>query len=184
MEPINIRYIPKSKLNKDCSICHQKKGYCNLCDKAECPNRIHVTCAQQNKCLQEVTSKKDKSIAFRAYCMNHKPKDAKRLSIGFVRQMVDKKVQKEMNEKRVQSSNMNANWLLNGPIHEKQQLESIKENANGFEKMGENADKNRKQHTVNNNTTRIQSKKPMAQKNEEPSKLQGLFRIQQLLLRF
>lgn len=112
MEPINISRISKSKRNKECSFCTQKKGFCGLCSKHNCPNRIHITCAQQNKCLQEVKNDSDDSLKFRAYCLEHKPKDLKRLSLGFVRKMVNRKNKKEKELKNAQSSHMNANWLM------------------------------------------------------------------------
>lgn len=101
MEPINISNISKSKQNKKCSFCTHEKGFCGYCSKHDCPNRIHITCAQQNKCLEEVTNVTDNSLKFRAYCMDHKPKNSKRLSFGFVRKIVDKKKTKNKRRKSV-----------------------------------------------------------------------------------
>lgn len=180
MEPINISYISKTKRNKECSFCAQKKGFCGLCANSSCSNRIHVTCAQQNKCLQEVTNKSDNSLKFRAYCLVHKPKDSKRLSIGFVRKMVERKEKKEKDEKRAQSSSMNASWLMTNTIRDENALKSIKENADPHAKVlcikAKPANRDHKQQK-NSNSTFIIPKKPLSQPNSKPLASKGTIQI-------
>lgn len=165
MEPVDISHISKSKQNKKCSFCTQKKGFCERCSKRDCSNRIHITCAQQSKCLQEISNKQDDSLKFRAYCYEHKPKDSKRLSVGFVRKMVDKKGKKEKDEKRAQSSNLNADWLMTTTARP---LELHQEKSSS-DKMS-NAHKEKKQQTISNGTSMAAPEKPLSQMNKNTSK--------------
>lgn len=128
MEPVNIRRIPASNQNQKCSFCTQKNGTCGNCSKGGCKNRVHITCAQQKNCLEEVTNISDKSLKFRAYCLPHKPKNPKRLSFGFVREIVKRKGKKELERKRAQSSNVNSRWLMNAAFDKQYALEPIMEN--------------------------------------------------------
>lgn len=128
MEPVNIRGVPVSNRNQKCSFCTRKDGVCGNCSKDDCTNHVHITCAQRQNCLEEVTSVPNKSLKFRAYCLAHKPKNSKRLSFGFVREIVDRKGQKGAEKERAQSSNLNARWLLNAAFDKQNALAPIKEN--------------------------------------------------------
>ena len=114
MEPIEISKISQSKWNQVCSFCSKNVGCCPLCSKSKCPNRIHITCAQNNGCLKEVTNKKDDSIKFRAYCNEHKPVDSKRrLSGKFVQGLLIKKGNQELKQQKLKSLAANAAWIVN-----------------------------------------------------------------------
>lgn len=101
-------------------------GFCSLCSKSNCSKRIHVTCAQRNKCTIEVIKEEDKSIDFRAYCSKHKPEKSKRrVSSKFIRNVVAKKGTKALKSKYARSANLNANWILskqeNAPLNNEKQ---------------------------------------------------------------
>lgn len=109
MEPVNISKISITKRGQTCSYCRESKGYCCLCSKSKCKNRIHITCAQKANGLKEIV-KQDNSIAFRAYCADHKPVN-RRLSSGSVRAMA-KKMKSRDKKKKELGSKMNANWIM------------------------------------------------------------------------
>lgn len=158
MEPVNISQVSKSKRNKMCSFCAQKKGFCGYCSKHKCTNRIHITCAQQNKCLEEVENKTDNSLKFYAFCMEHKPKNSKRLSIGFSTKMVEKKEKEKM---RAQSSNQNAHWLVNTVFYDKQ---------NALKTIKENTDHSKEKPSKKNVQIQKQIKQPLPQTNTTTAK--------------
>lgn len=85
MEPVNISKIPVTNRNKKCVFCSETYGICCKCTQPNCDKWLHVTCGQKGNCLKEVTAKKNK-IAFRAFCIEHKPVDeaSRRLSSAFV----------------------------------------------------------------------------------------------------
>lgn len=119
MEPVNLSAVSQSKQNKTCDYCLKAVGFCSLCSKSKCEKRIHVTCAQRNKCTIEITKEKDNSIDFRAYCANHKPsKSKRRVSSKFVRSVVVKKGQKAFKKKYSRSANQNADWILKNQTKE------------------------------------------------------------------
>lgn len=112
MEPIDLTHVSNTKRNKMCTFCFTSRGFCNSCDKSKCNERLHVTCAQKEKCLKEVESKTDGSIKFRAYCKKHKPeppKTGRRVSSGTVQRVLEKKRKKQLTES---SSKQNAEWIL------------------------------------------------------------------------
>lgn len=108
MEPVNIKGVSKTKKGQTCAYCHEIKGYCNLCSKQKCKNRIHIRCAQKANGTVEV-SKADNTLKYRAYCGDHKPAN-RRLSSGFVRQMAKKKKADDKKQKEA-GSKMNADWI-------------------------------------------------------------------------
>lgn len=113
MEPVNLSGISESKQKQTCAYCLKAVGFCSLCSKSKCTERIHVTCAQKNKCTIEVVKEEDNSIDFRAYCSKHKPsKSKRRVSSKFVRKVVAKKGTKANKKKYSHSANQNANWIL------------------------------------------------------------------------
>lgn len=113
MEPVNLSSVSESKQNQTCAYCLKTVGFCSLCSKSKCAKRIHVTCAQRNKCTIEITKEKSNSIDFRAFCSEHKPRKSKRrVSSKFVRNVVAKKGQKAIKKKYVRSANQNASWIL------------------------------------------------------------------------
>lgn len=71
--------------------------------------KTESTCAQNANGLKE-TVKEDNSIAFRGYCVDHKPAN-RRLSSGSVRVMA-KKMKSHDKKKKEHGSKMNANWIL------------------------------------------------------------------------
>lgn len=110
MEPIDISKVSNSKLNKRCSFCYNSIGYCCLCAKKTCKNRLHITCAQKVKTLKEVVNDDD-TIKFYAYCNEHKPKESsRRLSSESVKNMAAKKKNKLL---KSQAASENASWLIN-----------------------------------------------------------------------
>lgn len=109
MEPVNISKVSKSKMGQTCAYCHEVKGYCCLCSKQKCKNRIHITCAKKANGLKEVT-KKDNTIKFRAYCGDHKPA-TRRLSSNSVR-AIAKTMKKNEIEQKEAGSKINADWIL------------------------------------------------------------------------
>lgn len=110
MEPIEITHISKTKKNKTCVFCQLSTGFCSLCCNRRCNNRLHITCAQHNKCLKEETVKND-AIKFRAYCPEHKPSDSsRRISAQFVRGRV-LRARKEHRAHRERSTTLNADWI-------------------------------------------------------------------------
>lgn len=90
---------------------------CSLClSKNDCPERIHITCAQQNGCTIEIVDKKGK-IDFRAYCMEHQPmkpsKSKRRVSSKFLQEIAAQKENGNAKTNNQKSSNSNADWILN-----------------------------------------------------------------------
>lgn len=87
MEPVNISKIPTTNRNKKCMFCSKAHGVSCKCTQTNCDGWLHITCAQKANCLKEVNEKNNK-IAFRAYCVEHKPVDDsfRRLSSIFVRE--------------------------------------------------------------------------------------------------
>lgn len=129
MEPVDVMNITKSKFNKNCAFC-LAEGICPLCSKSKCVNRIHITCAQKNNCLTEIVSTKDDTIKFRAYCLQHKPKDSKRrVSSGVVQKMVAKKCNKAK-KKYPKSANSNCDWILKASEGDMNVDESIEADLN------------------------------------------------------
>lgn len=109
MEPVNISKVSKTKMGQTCAYCHEVKGYCCLCSKRKCKNRIHITCAEKANGLKEDT-KKDGSIKFRAYCADHKP-DQRRLSSSSLR-VIAKTMKKADEQKKEIGSKMNSDWIM------------------------------------------------------------------------
>lgn len=116
MEPINLSGIPHTKRNKKCAYCLRADGFCSYCSKNDCPERIHITCAQQNGCTIEIVDKKDK-IDFRAYCMEHQPtkpsKSKRRVSSKFLQEIAAQKENGNAKTNNQKTSNANADWILN-----------------------------------------------------------------------
>lgn len=113
MEPINIEKVSNTKRNKTCTFCGKSFGFCCLCSRTSCKNRLHITCAQRANCLKEDINKSNSRIKFRAYCNEHKPtKSTRRISSQFVRgRLMEKHGQKEQQEC---SKNLNLDWIING----------------------------------------------------------------------
>lgn len=77
---------------------------------------MHITCAQKNKCLKEQIDKKTDTIKYRAYCIDHKPRDAsRRISSQFVRGRVLKAKNEQKNQKE-HSNQINSNWITNAAV--------------------------------------------------------------------
>lgn len=105
MEPVDISKVSSTKRNQLCCFCSKCEGYCNLCAKTKCTQRLHVTCAQMEKCLEE-KHKASGTISFRAYCKDHKPKKPnRRVSIKGLLDKKRKKPSKQTNAKA------NADWI-------------------------------------------------------------------------
>lgn len=114
MEPINIKNVSKNKHNKTCVYCRESIGFCCLCSNSKCNNRLHITCAQKASGLKEVI-KKDHSIKFRAFCMEHKPATTERhITSGSVRRKSLAQIEKKKEEKinKMAGSNLNAQWIV------------------------------------------------------------------------
>lgn len=111
MEPINISAVSHTKRNKICVFCSKATGFCSLCYRRSCKNRLHITCAQRANCLREVTNNKDSMIKFRAFCNEHKPRDSKRrISSQFILgRMLETSCQKQQQER---SNQMNLAWII------------------------------------------------------------------------
>lgn len=118
MEPIEIANVSISKRNKTCVFCEKSVGFCCLCSKSTCPNRLHITCSQRNDCLKE-ENKNDGTIKFRAYCFDHKPKESsRRISSKFVRgQVLQRKGRKKHLER---STEMNSDWITKPPTENRE----------------------------------------------------------------
>lgn len=113
MEPVDISKVSKSKTGQTCAYCHEAKGYCSLCSKQKCQNRIHIRCAQNANGTEEVL-KADNLLKFRAYCADHKRAN-KRLSSGSWRAMA-RKMKADGKKLKGASSKMNADWILSQSI--------------------------------------------------------------------
>lgn len=112
MKPVNLAGVSESKKNKTCAYCLKAVGFCGLCAKSKCKTRIHVTCAQTNKCTIEVKRDRDDTIDFRAYCLEHRPsKSKRRISSKFVAKVVAKKRTKALKSKHAASANQNSDWI-------------------------------------------------------------------------
>lgn len=113
MEPINISGVSKTKRNKICVFCSKATGFCSLCYRRSCKNRLHITCAQRANCLREVTNsdRSNSKIKFRAFCNEHKPVDSKRrISSQFILgRMLETTSQKQQQER---SNQMNLEWIV------------------------------------------------------------------------
>lgn len=157
MEPVNIRQVPAINFGQKCAFCTHKYGACGNCSKDGCKNHIHVTCAQKKNCLEEITNVSDNlSLKFRAYCLQHKPKNSKRLSFGFVREIVDRKGRKETEQKRAKGLNMNARWLLNAAFAKQYALDPIMENE---QRKKEKSDTKKK--SANEKSTQKENRDPL-----------------------
>lgn len=109
VEPIDIGNLSDAKRKAACHFCGLDTGFCPLCSKSSCKYRLHITCAQINGCLIEETKRDDK-IAFRAYCLDHKPKNSsRRISSQFVRGQVLKANGRKKHQKL--SSQLNSDWI-------------------------------------------------------------------------
>lgn len=110
MEPIDISNVSSSKCNKICSFCYSTQGFASKCAHKKCKNRLHVTCAQKQKTLQEVVDSENDTIKFMAFCKDHKPKDSnRRLSSESVKNVVQRK--RKNNSKRKPNLD-DGNWIL------------------------------------------------------------------------
>lgn len=88
MEPIDsIERVPKARWKLLCYICNRKTGACIQCDKQNCFQAFHVTCARRGGLLlksqrQRITHSQeddsdddDSSEVLRAWCHRHVPKE-------------------------------------------------------------------------------------------------------------
>lgn len=81
MEPVDISRIPTVNRKQTCILCNKNCGFCCSCWEKNCPNWMHVTCAQKFGQLREATNDKNNMIEFRAYCSMHKlPQSSRRIS--------------------------------------------------------------------------------------------------------
>lgn len=116
MEPINIQNVSQNKRNKTCVYCRKSCGFCCLCSNGKCNNRLHITCAQRAHALKEEI-KKDDTIKFRAFCMDHKPSaKERRITSGSVRrkslgvaQIAKKTIDKTS---QMTGAKLNAQWIV------------------------------------------------------------------------
>lgn len=101
MEPIHITNVLNSKRQqKTCAFCLRSVGICRSCSKSTCKHWVHINCAQFNNCLDVIASDKNDSVKYRAYCMDHKPKDSVRsMSSATIQKMLSKRMKKTQ-EKR------------------------------------------------------------------------------------
>lgn len=145
MEPIDISQISPSKWNQMCAFCSKAVGCSPLCSKSKCERRIHITCAQTNNCLKEVTNRKDDSLKFRAYCIQHKPVDSKRrLSGGFVKGMLAKKGNNELKQQKDKSLEANLAWIMNAVDEKKSPRQKLLEKIHESNEKESKTDENRK----------------------------------------
>lgn len=113
MEPIDIAQISKSKRNKLCTFCNTTKGYSGFCSHKGCKNRLHITCAQKNKALEEVVNPENDMISFNAYCKDHTPCDTGRLSSGSIEIIITKKQKAKLKK---QGLSLDAAWLADDSV--------------------------------------------------------------------
>lgn len=112
MEPVDVSKVSKLKRNKLCVFCFKSQGFASLCPKRGCSHRLHVSCAQKEKCLKEFENETNDNIKFRAFCKTHKPnppKSGRRVSSGSVKGFVNKKRQKQL---VLNGAKSNADWIL------------------------------------------------------------------------
>lgn len=130
MEPIDLSHVSQSKRNKTCMFCSENVGFSPLCSNSKCKNRLHITCAQKSDCLKE-ENKKDGTIKFRAYCRDHKPTSNRRISSGFVREVLAEKRQKNKKIKEIENANkeksatLNSDWLSDESAETSKQAEEL-----------------------------------------------------------
>lgn len=111
MEPVDISKVSNSKRNKTCVFCKTTDGFCCLCSKSKCKNRLHISCAKESDCLKEL-DQNDGKIKFRAYCPEHRPTEsARRISALFVRGALDRIVSKNKKQQQEQSAQINSDWI-------------------------------------------------------------------------
>lgn len=106
MEPIHLSKVLDSKRQqRTCAFCLRALGFCRLCSKSTCKHSVHINCAQFNNCLDVITSEKNDSVKYRAYCMEHKPIDSVRgLSSGTIQKILTKKIKKPREKRLTQSA--------------------------------------------------------------------------------
>lgn len=110
MEPIDLSNLSYTKRNKTCMYCKKNTGFCCLCFKTKCSNRLHITCAQKAGGLKEQI-KRDDTIGFRAFCMDHKPDRSKRkIHSQSVRVSLGGKIIDKQNKEN--GVKLNAQWIL------------------------------------------------------------------------
>lgn len=168
MEPINISNIPDKCRNRLCDFCYNDDGVCCLCSDSSCDHWIHVTCAQRNGCLKELTDEK-KMISFLAYCENHKPA-SRRISSVFVHdklkercvemqchqedptihEISDSEQNNENNDATISSGSHNVSGDSNESIAENASIASGSQNVSGGSK--ESNDRNESKEFIANNT--------------------------------
>lgn len=113
MEPVDISNISQKLRNHTCIFCSTAVGFCVRCSKTNCNERLHVTCAQRDHCIKEVTNKKDDTIKFLAYCTNHKPKDTSRhlSSVGVQKRATKKTKKAGENAVKAMAAAQNSNYI-------------------------------------------------------------------------
>lgn len=115
MEPINISNVSNNKRHKMCHFCKKSHGFSCLCANYKCNNRLHITCAKAANCLKEQL-KKDGTIKFRAFCIEHKPKATDRkISSKSVRRVSMLIAKKKDEENKENCFRLNAEWILDLP---------------------------------------------------------------------
>ncbi|BFY98682.1 hypothetical protein BsWGS_01720 [Bradybaena similaris] len=77
MEPIVLNSVPSDRFNKTCYICEEQKrdtkataGACMQCNRNSCKQYFHVTCAQAQGLLCEVSGNYD-NVKYCGYCSHH-----------------------------------------------------------------------------------------------------------------
>ncbi|XP_005092709.1 zinc finger protein zfp-1 isoform X2 [Aplysia californica] len=77
MEPIVLSAVPQERFNKICYICEEQKrdtkataGACMQCNRNGCKQYFHVTCAQAQGLLCEVTGSYE-NVKYCGYCSHH-----------------------------------------------------------------------------------------------------------------
>ncbi|RUS81591.1 hypothetical protein EGW08_010643 [Elysia chlorotica] len=77
MEPIVLNAVPTERFNKICYICEEQKrdtkataGACMQCNRTSCKQYFHVTCAQAQGLLCEVTGSYE-NVTYCGYCSHH-----------------------------------------------------------------------------------------------------------------
>ncbi|KAH9500895.1 hypothetical protein Btru_069147 [Bulinus truncatus] len=77
MEPIVLSAVPNERFNKTCYICEEQKrdtkataGACMQCNRNTCKQYFHVTCAQAQGLLCEVTGSYE-NVKYCGYCSHH-----------------------------------------------------------------------------------------------------------------
>ncbi|XP_059176744.1 protein AF-10-like isoform X2 [Physella acuta] len=77
MEPIVLSAVPHERFNKKCYICEEQKrdtkataGACMQCNRNSCKQFFHVTCAQAQGLLCEVTGSYE-NVKYCGYCSHH-----------------------------------------------------------------------------------------------------------------